>query len=100
MYGKFFNGQQKHRAVKRVVCINDKNLPQGAEVVNGREYYVVDEFVNNFEQRVFIISGIANKGTTRLGLNWLGYCSTRFADLDDITIEYEWEAENNRVGIN
>ena len=84
--------------MKRVVCINDKNLPQGAEVVNGREYYVVDEFVNNFEQRVFIISGITNKGTTRLGLNWLGYCSTRFADLDDISIE--WEAENIRVGVN
>ena len=84
--------------MKKVVCINDKNLPQGAEVVNGREYYVVDEFVNNFEQRVFIISGITNKGTTRLGLNWLGYCSTRFADLDDISIE--WEAENIRVGVN
>ena len=84
--------------MKKVVCINDKNLPQGAEVVNGREYYVVDEFVNNFEQRVFIISGIANKGTTTLGLNWLGYCSSRFADLDDISIE--WEAENNRVGAN
>ena len=84
--------------MKKVVCINDKNLPQGAEVVNGREYYVVDEFVNNFDQRVFIISGIANKGTTTLGLVWLGYCSTRFADLDDISIE--WEAENIRVGAN
>ena len=84
--------------MKKVVCINDKNLPQGAEVVNGKEYYVVDEFVNNFEQRVFIISGIANKGTTTLGLVWLGYCSSRFADLDDISIE--WEAENNRVGAN
>ena len=84
--------------MKKVVCINDKNLPQGAEVVNGREYYVVVEFVNNFEQRVFIISGIANKGTTTLGLVWLGYCSSRFADLDDISIE--WEAENIRVGVN
>ena len=84
--------------MKKVVCINDKNLPQGAEVVNGREYYVVDEFVNNFEQRVFIISGITNKGTTTLGLVWLGYCSSRFADLDDISIE--WEAENIRVGAN
>lgn len=84
--------------MKKVVCINDKNLPQGAEVVNGREYHVVDEFVNNFEQRVFIISGIANKGTTKHGLNWLGYCSTRFADLDDISIG--WEAENTRVGVN
>jgi len=86
--------------MKKVVCINDKNLPQGAEVVNGREYHVVNEFVNNFDQRVFIISGISNKGTTKHGLNWLGYCSTRFAYLDDITIEYEWEAENIRVGIN
>ena len=84
--------------MKKVVCINDKNLPQGAEVVNGKEYYVVNEFVNNFEQRVFIISGITNKGTTTLGLVWLGYCSSRFADLDDISIE--WEAENIRVGVN
>lgn len=84
--------------MKKVVCINDKNLPQGAEVVNGKEYHVVSEFVNNFEQRVFIISGIANKGTTKYGLNWLGYCSSRFADLDDISIE--WEAENIRVGVN
>jgi hypothetical protein len=49
---------------------------------------------------VFIISGIVNKGTTKYGLNWLGYCSSRFADLDDISIEYEWEAENTRVGVN
>ena len=98
MHGKLLDGQQKHRVVKKVVCINDKNLPPGAEVVNGEEYHVVDEFVNNFEQRVFIISGISNKGTTKHGLNWLGYCSTRFADLDDISIE--WEAESTRVGVN
>ena len=30
--------------MKKVVCINDKNLPQGAEVVNGKEYNVVNEF--------------------------------------------------------
>jgi hypothetical protein len=36
--------------MKTVVCINDRKLPEGAEVVNGREYEVLEEFVNNFDQ--------------------------------------------------
>ena len=47
--------------MKTVVCINDRKLPEGAEVVNGREYQILEEFVNNFEQRVFIIKGIKNE---------------------------------------
>jgi hypothetical protein len=27
--------------MKKVVCINDRKLPEGAEVVNGKEYEVV-----------------------------------------------------------
>ena len=42
--------------MKRVVCINDRKQPEGAEIVEGKEYEVVEEFVNNFDQRVFIIS--------------------------------------------
>ncbi len=73
--------------MKTVVCINDRKLPEGAEVVNGREYEVVEEFVNSFDQRVFIIAGIVNEGTTKLGLRWIGYDAARFADLDAISIE-------------
>ncbi len=50
--------------MKEVVCINDKNLPEGAAVVKGREYNVVEEFINNYDQRVYIIEGIVNEGTT------------------------------------
>ena len=73
--------------MKTVVCINDRKLPEGAEVVNGREYQILEEFVNNFEQRVFILKGIKNEGPTKMGLRWVGYDATRFADLDSISIE-------------
>jgi hypothetical protein len=65
--------------MKEVVCINDKNLPEGATVVKGREYNVVEEFVNNYDQRVYIIEGIVNEGTTKMGLRWVGYDASRFA---------------------
>jgi hypothetical protein len=83
--------------MKKVVCINDRKLPEGAEVVNGREYRVINEFINSYDQRVFIISGIRNKGTTKNGLMWHGYSSSRFADLDLISIgnvEYSEELSN------
>jgi hypothetical protein len=83
--------------MKKVVCINDKKLPEGAEIVNGREYRVMNEFINSYEQRVFIISGIRNKGTTKNGLMWHGYSSSRFADLDLLSIgigEYSEELSN------
>ena len=73
--------------MKTVVCINDRKLPEGAEVVNGREYEVLEEFVNNFDQRVFIIAGIKNEGMTKMGLRWVGYDAVRFANLEAIAIE-------------
>ena len=77
--------------MKRVVCINDRKQPEGAEIVEGKEYEVVDEFVNNFDQRVFIISGIKNKGVTSLGLQWYGYDASRFTDMDALHTEsYEF----------
>jgi hypothetical protein len=66
--------------MKQVVCINDNKLPEGAQVIKGREYTVVDEFVNNYDQRVYIIEGIANEGTTKMGLRWIGYDATRFVE--------------------
>jgi hypothetical protein len=79
--------------MRKLTCINDRNLPEGANVVNGREYYILDEFINGFEQRAYIVSGVNNKGTTKNGLRWLGYCATRFADLDSLSLEGAMEEE-------
>ncbi len=73
--------------MKTVVCINDSKLPEGAEVVKGREYNVVNEFINNYDQRVFIIEGIVNEGITKMGLRWIGYDASRFADLESLMEE-------------
>lgn len=73
--------------MRKLMCINDKKLPEGANVVNGREYYILDEFINGFEQRAYIVSGVNNRGTTKNGLRWLGYCASRFADLDSLSLE-------------
>ena len=73
--------------MKQVVCINDSRLPEGAQVIKGREYTVADEFVNNYDQRVFIIEGIANEGTTKMGLRWIGYDASRFAEPETLIQE-------------
>lgn len=83
--------------MRKLTCINDKKLPEGANVVNGREYYVLDEFINAFEQRTYIISGVNNRGTTKNGLRWQGYCASRFADLDSLSLEGAMEQETNEI---
>tara|TARA_R110000868_G_scaffold38320_2_gene134321 strand:+ start:141 stop:392 length:252 start_codon:yes stop_codon:yes gene_type:complete len=77
---------------KIVVCINDKNQPQGAEVIEGKEYSVVKEYLNFLDQRVYIIAGINNEGRTKMGLEWTGYDAKRFADLESTTVK---EKETN-----
>lgn len=72
---------------KVVVCINDKNLPPGAEIVEGGEYTVVDKFVNSYDQIAYILAGIENRGRTQFGLPWIGYSATRFAELDAVEEE-------------
>jgi hypothetical protein len=66
--------------MKKVVCINDKNLPSGAVLQKGQEYKIEQEYVNNYEQRVYILYGMINEGTTKMGLRWIGYDAARFAD--------------------
>jgi len=73
--------------MKRVVCINDRKQPEGEEIVEGREYEVEREFINNFDQRTFVIAGINNYGMTKLGMRWYGYNANRFADLDALATE-------------
>jgi hypothetical protein len=73
--------------MKKVVCINDKNLPLGANVVEGQEYEVTAEFANALDQRVYIIKDVVNKGTTKWGMKWFGYDAMRFSDLESLEVE-------------
>jgi len=78
--------------MKKVICVNDKKLPEGGNLVEGKEYEVEDEFINNFDQRVYIIAGINNYGMTKMGLRWHGYSADRFASADGV---YEEATEYN-----
>jgi hypothetical protein len=68
----------------KVICIDDTKLPDGAEVVKGKEYIVLEKFVNFADQTAYIIEGIRNKGTGKYGLPWLGYAATRFSVVDSV----------------
>jgi hypothetical protein len=72
--------------MKTVICIDDKNLPTGAKVVEGKEYEVESEYVNALDQRVYIIKGAVNEGTTKWGMLWTGYRSERFSVLESTEI--------------
>jgi hypothetical protein len=72
--------------MKRVVCINDKNLPQGANIVEGKEYEIEREYLNALDQRVYIVKGAINEGTTKWGMLWIGYDSKRFSSLDSVEL--------------
>lgn len=82
--------------MKKVVCINDRKQPEGGELIEGREYEVEKEFINNYEQKVFVIVGINNYGMTKLGMRWYGYNANRFTNLDALTTEiYEHSYAEN-----
>jgi hypothetical protein len=72
---------------KQVICVDDKKLPPGAEIVEGQEYTVVESFVNNYDQIVYMIAGIRNHGRTKYGLPWIGYSAIRFNDLEKVKEE-------------
>ena len=65
--------------MEKVICIDDSNLPLGAEIIKGGEYIIVKEYLNSLDQRVYIIGGVRNKGTTKLGMLWEGYDARRFS---------------------
>jgi hypothetical protein len=73
--------------MKKVICVNDKNLPQGANITENEEYEVINEYVNALDQRVYIIKGAINEGTTKWGMRWIGYDALRFKTLDLVEIE-------------
>ena len=78
--------------MKTVTCINDKNQPLGANVVEGKEYEIESEYINALDQRVYIIKGAINEGTTQWGMRWIGYNAARFSTQETVEIE---EKEHN-----
>jgi len=69
---------------KKVICINDKKLPPGAQIKEGEEYNVRESFINSFDQRAYMLIGIRNLGRTKYGLPWQGYNAQRFEELSPI----------------
>lgn len=77
--------------MKTVTCINDKNQPTGANVVEGKEYEIEKEYINTLDQRVYIVKGAVNEGTTKWGMRWVGYNATRFSTQETVeNIEKEY----------
>ncbi len=80
--------------MKKVICINDSNLPLGANVVRNEHYEVESEHINTLvEQKAYIIKGLCNEGRTKLGMLWYGYNANRFATLDEDSLVYSKEEE-------
>ena len=73
--------------MKKATCINDKNQPLGANVVKGKEYEIESEYVNALDQRVYIVKGAVNEGTTKWGMRWIGYDAVRFSTQETVEIE-------------
>jgi len=69
---------------KKVICINDKKLPPGAEIREGKEYTVRESFVNSFDQRAYVLIGVRNLGRTKYGLPWQGYNAQRFEEVNGV----------------
>ena len=69
--------------MKKVVCINDKNLPLGAKITEGNEYTVIEEYANALDQKVYILQEAPNSGVTKWGMRWKGYDSLRFKELEE-----------------
>ncbi len=75
--------------MKKVVCINDKQLPAGAEVIEGEIYVVREAFVNSFDQRAYMLVGVRNLGRTKYGLPWQGYNAERFETVEGVKEVHE-----------
>jgi len=79
---------------RKIICINDDNLPLGAKIIKGEEYEIKDIFTNSYDQMAYMLVGIDNTGRTKYGLPWIGYASIRFADLEvveETEVNYNYE---------
>jgi hypothetical protein len=73
--------------MRKVICTNDQNLPSGANIVEGKEYEVEHEYLNSLDQRVYIIKGAINEGTTKWGMRWVGYDAVRFSTQESLEVK-------------
>jgi hypothetical protein len=69
--------------MKKVICINDENLPPEANIQKDQIYEVISIFTNSLDQKALILKGVNNEGRTKWGMKWFGYDSKRFRDLKD-----------------
>jgi hypothetical protein len=86
--------------MKRVICINDKNLPHGAIIQEGKEYIVEDEYHNFLDQKVYLIKGVPNHGTTKWGMKWIGYDAMRFSEVEDDQMEFRTVVQERNFAYN
>lgn len=75
--------------MKKVICVDDSNQPQGANAVKNTEYTIKSEYINALDQRVYIINELVNEGITRMGMRWVGYKAERFKLIENVNIEKE-----------
>jgi hypothetical protein len=72
-----------------VKCIDDKNQPEGACVVEGQDYVVISSRMNDYGQRIVFLEGVPNNGRTSKGLEWNGYNAKRFGTPINSSVEVE-----------
>ena len=73
--------------MRKVICTNNQNLPPGANILEGKEYEVEHEYLNSLDQRVYIIKGAINEGTTKWGMRWVGYDAVRFSTQESLEVK-------------
>ena len=76
-----------------VTCIDDKNQPPKANVIEGKDYKIVKGFVNPMQEKVYIVAGVCNEGKTKMGFSWFGYKASRFKEKSII------ESKKTKFGI-
>jgi len=72
-----------------LICVDAKNLPSGALLVEGREYTLLSERMNSYGEKIVFLEGIQNNGRTKMGLEWNGFKATRFKDTEKVYDEVE-----------
>jgi hypothetical protein len=79
--------------MKQVVCVDDKKLLPGGNVIEGEIYEVLSSFPNSYDERVYTIKGCVNEGFSKFGMKWIGYKASRFADVTSEVAKKEEELE-------
>lgn len=66
----------------KVLCVNDKNLPEGANIVAGKSYTPVKKVVDSFGTPAYLLKEVESEGNTGNGLFWYGFACSRFVVTD------------------